>query len=150
MTNQMVSWYYPVTLRLTVYMLTWPPKHKYILVCPRTRPVFVSLSYREGKQVQLGREQDSSEGPSPADVRRTTPASVCSVCSGKREWIHPAASLRATDGRYTLPHCRPGPICNGMYCLIFRPLTVLLGTTGCFSISKSNNTSTLENKHTLY
>lgn len=42
--------------------------------------------------------------------------------------IHPTASVWATDGRYTLPHCRLGPICSGMCRLIFRPSTVFLGT----------------------
>lgn len=102
---------------------------------------------------QSWREEDSREGLSRADVRGTTPAKCLFSLLWEKtagEWIHPAAPHRVTNGRYTLSHCGLGPICNGMCCLILGPFTVVFGTAWRYCTSKSNNLSTLENKHTVY
>lgn len=55
--------------------------------------------------VQLGREQDSREGLSGADVRGTTLASVCSVCSGKRQIERESTQLPLTGSLMADTQC---------------------------------------------
>lgn len=120
---------------------------------PTHPPCICLFVTAEQRQVQLGRKQDSTEGLSSTDVRRTTLASVCSVCSGKRMIGSESAQLPLSGPLMADTHCLIVDwvrICNGMCCLIFRPLTVSLGIACCFSISSPNFTSTMENKHTVY
>lgn len=154
MTDPSLSWYYPVTLRLTMHMYTWTPKSKCtVCLCAHTLTQCLSLCHSRTKVGPARQGAGQHRGAGLSRCSQDHPSKcLLSLLWEKtdREWIRPTAPLWATDGRYTLPHCRLGPICNGMCCLIFRPFAVFPGIAGCFSISKSNNTSTLENKLTLY